>query len=193
MKPFLLQRTVEATTEPVSLAEAKEQLRILHSDDNAYVTALIVAAREAVEEACHIALVSQTWIAQYCTWDSSDKILQLLRPPTISVASVKYYDYDDTQQTVSPDDYVAELRANQVVLNASYIPPTLSPDRQFPIEVSFVAGYGDAPDVPSRAKQVILVLVHHFYENRTPAASIPKVRMPYSVDFLLASLKRRNA
>lgn len=44
-------------TEPVTLAEAKAQLIIGFSDDDAFITALITQCRQAIEEYCAISIV----------------------------------------------------------------------------------------------------------------------------------------
>lgn len=47
-------------TEPVSLAEVKAHLRVDFTDDDTMLTAMITAARQAIEDYCHISLVSKT-------------------------------------------------------------------------------------------------------------------------------------
>ena len=46
--------------EPISLVEAKAWLRLDTADDDAVVTPLIVAARQAVEAEARVRLISQT-------------------------------------------------------------------------------------------------------------------------------------
>lgn len=46
--------------EPVTLADAKRHLRVDFNDDDALITAMIVAARKAIENFCHISLVPKT-------------------------------------------------------------------------------------------------------------------------------------
>ena len=45
-----LKRTTEATQLPVTLATAKEHLRVDHSDDDTYITGLIWAATRTIED-----------------------------------------------------------------------------------------------------------------------------------------------
>ena len=54
--------------EPVSLAEAKAHLRIDGDDDDALVTAAIVAARVHVEAATRRALIEQGWRVYLDAW-----------------------------------------------------------------------------------------------------------------------------
>lgn len=48
-------------SEPLSLADAKAHLRLDTALDDAYVNALIVAARQYTEEVCWRGIVAQTW------------------------------------------------------------------------------------------------------------------------------------
>lgn len=47
-------------TEPVSLDEAKAHCRVDFDDDDTLLTALITAARQAIEDYCHISLIAKT-------------------------------------------------------------------------------------------------------------------------------------
>jgi hypothetical protein len=47
--------------EPVTLAEAKAHIRLEHALDDAYVSTLISAARQYIEQVCWRGLVTQTW------------------------------------------------------------------------------------------------------------------------------------
>lgn len=60
----MLRIVTPATTEPVTLAEAKEHLRVIHSDDDALITAQITSARELVELETGVALVAAEYIWQ---------------------------------------------------------------------------------------------------------------------------------
>ena len=57
----MLQRTVDPTSEPVTLAECKTWLRVDIADDDALLSALVTAARDAHELYCNRAYITQTW------------------------------------------------------------------------------------------------------------------------------------
>lgn len=46
--------------EPVTLADAKRHLRVDFTDDDTLITAMITAARKAIENFCHISLIPKT-------------------------------------------------------------------------------------------------------------------------------------
>jgi uncharacterized phiE125 gp8 family phage protein len=52
--------TVAPASEPISIAEAKDHLRIDHDDEDDYIDGLIQMAREQVESDCARALMTQT-------------------------------------------------------------------------------------------------------------------------------------
>ena len=57
----MLTIVAEATTEPVSLADAKAHLRVIHAGDDAIIAALITAARAAVESETGRALAEASY------------------------------------------------------------------------------------------------------------------------------------
>jgi uncharacterized phiE125 gp8 family phage protein len=198
MQPSLLRRTEDPTLEPVTLDQAKIQCRIdlEETAEDAYLTALITVAREWVEESTKRALLEQTWLAAYTCWPC-DGIFELARPFTMAVESVKYRDVDGAEQTISASNYVTELNSvpGEVKLKCAYVKPTLSRDHQYPIQITFTAGYGEtAADVPLKLSQAILMMVHHFYDNRLPAVTgTISTKIPLSVESLIQSVVRRNA
>ncbi len=64
--------------EPVSLADVKAHLRVDHDDDDALLTAAIVAARVHVESATRRVLIEQEWRIYLDRWPRK-RILRLSR------------------------------------------------------------------------------------------------------------------
>jgi uncharacterized phiE125 gp8 family phage protein len=197
MKPNLLRLTELPALEPVDLDQAKVQCRLdlEETAEDAYITALITAAREWVEEWTHRALIEQTWIAGYECWPC-DGVFQLARPPHMTVESIKYRDINDTEQTINSSNYIVEANSlpAEVKLKCAYQRPTLSKDRLNPITITFTAGYGDAAaDVPAKIRQALLMMVHHMYDNRLPAVTgTISTKIPMSVESLLQSARLYN-
>src|ERR1051325_11329554 len=95
------------TVEPVSLDEAKGQVRVeldFHSDD-ALILGLIAAARRLAEVFCGRAFLTQTWDLTLDAFPSGwgprwpatlggRDAIRLPRPPLQSVSYVKYVDTD---------------------------------------------------------------------------------------------------
>lgn len=181
--------------EPVSLDEAKAQLRVDGDEENDFITGLIAGAREYFEEVAHRALISQTWRLSLDSWPDE---IELPRAPLQSVTSVVYKDADGAPTTIGYTDeegtWVSdtllvdtESEPGRIVLAASQSWPSDELYRVNPIQITYVAGYGDeAGDVPAHMRQAIKLLIGHWYENReaTITGTIMK-EIPLGIDSLI--------
>lgn len=132
-------QTTAPSVEPVSLIEAKAHLRVDVTDDDGYISALIVAARQAAETITRRALITQSWavtLDQFPApgqnvgsanwygpqWGNSPGPLTTLRAdgrtgfeiflshcPLISVDSITYTDSDGNTQTLAASAYKVDL------------------------------------------------------------------------------------
>ena len=170
--------TTQPEAEPVSLSEAKLHLRVSHDDEDDLIGSLISAARKWCEDYQGRSYVTRTITAKVDEFGSS---IDLPRPPIQSVTSVKYTDSDGTEITVDSDDYEVDTIGDKVISDEW-------PDEQ--LEVAYVAGYGDAADVPDLFKAAIKLIVGHLYENREQVTSLRVQDLPMGVVHLL-DLDRR--
>ncbi len=181
-------------SEPVSLAEAKAHLRIESADDDSLISALIAAARQAAEAHMRRALITQTWrltldrfpAAPQAWWDGvrqgadmpgDGSVIELPRPPLVSVTSVTAYDDADNATVAGAASYFVDTdgKPGRVVLRSGQTWPTALRVAGG-VEVLFVAGYGAAGAVPQAIRQGILMLIGHLFENREAeagAAALP--------------------
>lgn len=125
----------QPTVEPVTLAEAKQHLRVDVADDDDLISVLIAGARQSAEGICRRALCTQTvklvldqfpapnvnigsanWYGPQ--WGTSPGPLTVLQPsgktgfeiilpltPLMTVTSIKYIDQDGVQQTLAASAY----------------------------------------------------------------------------------------
>jgi uncharacterized phiE125 gp8 family phage protein len=194
LAPISIKRTADSSTEPVSLAQAKEHLRVVDlTDDDTYITALITQARHTVEKATRRALwTGQTWQAGYINFGSFSTVrgrLSIPKPPLASVSSVAYYDSNNTLQTVSGSDYVVDDSGSDraiIGFKSSFSLPTLSCDYAAPVRVTFTAGYADADAMPDGLIGAMKYLIQHFYDNRSPVGiNVNLNEMPLSFQYLV--------
>jgi uncharacterized phiE125 gp8 family phage protein len=170
-------RITAPAVEPLTLAEAKLHCRVDGSDEDALITALIVAAREQAEHETGRALVTQTWELVH---DAFPEAFVLRKAPIQSVTSLKYLDSTTSvEQTLDPADYILDKDSEP-----GYVVPAYGkawPNTwQVPnaVRVRYVCGYGLAAAVPVAIKQWMLLAIGTMYAQRETiisgqAASLP--------------------
>lgn len=181
------QKTIQVVTppasEPLTLAEVKEFLRVDHSDDDATLAIFIAAARQLCESYTRLALMPTTFeeyfddFPQY-TGTYKDEI-RLSRSPVSAVTYVKYIDGNETTITASASDYKTDLISQ---------PARISPDNGWfgtyetinAVFIRYVAGYANAASVPAPLKHGMLLVIGDMYENRTDSVK----RLPTAAEYL---------
>ncbi len=184
-------RTAGPALEPVTLAEAKQFLRVGHDSEDALIGGLIKAAREDVERVTGAALIEQSWRLTLDDWPAGATVL-LHRYPLKQVADVTVYGADGDAAVINPDDYVADGNSNPPRIRFAQTPDPVRVING--IEIDFIAGFGDAgPDVPDQLRRAILLLVAHWYEFRASVGPQDQpVSYPLGYDRLLATWKQRR-
>lgn len=163
--------TTPPSTEPISLAEAKLQCRVLDGvlDDDALLAIYIAAARQEAEQKTGRALMTQTITEYFSEWAN---FYELSVWPVQSVSSVAYIaDGASTYTTLTVDaDYLTNLVASpaEVYHPGAFRHPKLS-ERPNPIRITYIAGNTQASDVPATIRQAMLLLIAAYYEHREDA------------------------
>lgn len=108
------QIVTEAAEEPITLAEAKNFIRVDHSDDDDLISALITAARQMCEEYTRRVLVTTTIDEVFDRfpnnrWEKLSNLIYLSRGPVASITSVKYVDAIGSEVTLDSAQYVTDL------------------------------------------------------------------------------------
>ena len=163
-------------TEPVTLADAKQHMRVDGAADDVLIEDLIAAARRYLDGRhgrLGRALITQTWTLTLATWP---RVIELDFPPVQAVGSIEYVDPAGTTQTLDPAKYrVRGLNATE--------PATVrrAPDAEWPdvaddpeaITVTFTAGYGDNPaDVPEPIRHALKLLIADWYDKREASMAV---------------------
>ena len=173
------------TSTVISLSEAKAFLRIDsdYDDDNTYITSLINVATQVVEEFTRRRLMTQTYNLFY---DEFPPYIDLQVGDVASVTHIKYYDADNTLQTLATDQYDVDTKVRPGRIYQSEtgdFPNTY--ERPNAVEVEFIVG-GAASDVPAPIVQAIYIIVGRYYENRQDVVMGTQVNeLPLMVDHLL--------
>lgn len=176
-------RTIDASTEPVTLPQAKAHLRVDGTEEDALITALIKAARHDAENRLQRTLLQSTW---QLTLDAFPRaawpgdVIRLAFGPILSVSSVQYYDAAGTLQTMAPADY---RLADHCIEPATAWPATQT--RRGAVQVTYTAGFGaDASAVPAPIVQWILLAMGDLYANRERSAERPVVAQGFADSLL---------
>ena len=181
------QKTIQIVTppasEPLTLAEVKEFLRVDHSDDDATLAIFITAARQLCESYTRMALLPTTFeeyfddFPQY-TGTFKDEI-RLSRSPVSAVTYVKYIDGNETTITADAAEYKVDTISR---------PARISPDNGWfgtyetinVVFVRYVAGFADAASVHAPLKHGMMLVIGDMYENRTDSVK----RLPTASEYL---------
>jgi uncharacterized phiE125 gp8 family phage protein len=153
--------------EPLTLAEAKAQCRVDITTDDALLATLISVARDTCERISWRAFLTQTIELWLDAWPTASHIL-LPRPPLQSVTKIEYYDTADVKSTLASTVYAVDAisEPGKVWLKYNQSWPTMSLREHNAICVTYVAGWTNPVDVPQSARQAMLLLIGHWYENR---------------------------
>lgn len=149
---------------PVTLAEAKQHLRILGEDLDADVQAALEAAVAWCESACGRALrVSHTLTQRYACWPKDP--VRFDREPVSAITSVTYYDADEASQTLASSNYrlLGQSEAGAFLeWDDDFTKPTLD-DRADAVTITYTAGYGTIAAVPAEAKHAVKLALSLFF------------------------------
>ena len=160
-----VQRITAPAVEPVSLSEAKEQLRIEDSFtlEDSLIQAYVSAARDHAEKYCNRSWALATFFATFSGFRGVDEPLLMADPGIVSIDGISYVDAQGSVQTITAYTFDADRQE-------------IRPDGNWPtdatrIKVEYTAG-ADAsaspPEyVPEAVKVAILMLAADMYEIRT--------------------------
>lgn len=201
------------TVEPVSLTLAKQHLRVDFSDDDAYITALITAAREFAEKRTNRAFFNQTWkmtmdyfpvwqvktaftpdqrkVWPYAAWSWDQLTIAFPHARLVSVTNISYLDPSGTKVVLDPSTYNVDASSTpgRVAPTQGSVWPIVDNYRPGSVEIDFVAGsYGDGvtSSAPASIQQAILLLIGHWYTNREAIGQANLTQLPLAVDALLS-------
>lgn len=196
-----LQRIIEPTLEPLTLAEVKEHLRVDHDDEDNVIAIYIRAAREFLEGPLGFlgrALVTQSWRLTLDSFPTTitDAAIRIPLPPLQSITQIAYDDSAGVEQIIDAADYYVDNQSEPgwVVPSGSLAWPTPI-DAINSVRVDFVCGYlgtsNDSPSVvlaniPFNIKAGMLLMIGNMYENREDnVVGVISTRLPNGAEYLL--------
>ena len=177
---FSLVRVTAPAALPISVAEAKAQMRVEGNDDDTIIERLVNAAVAFVDVQGVLgrAMITQTW-GEWLAPNPSTVMLSL--GPVQSVSAIKYYDVDGVLQTATLADFNVFGTPNRITIT----PKTgkawpITQNRDDAIKIEYVIGYGaSSTSVPQTVRHALLMLVAHWYENRETTQEKQMQDLPY--------------
>lgn len=150
---------------PVTVAAARKQCQIGHTDDDDLLERLVKAADDQAFAWAKTYLCPRTVRVDFAHWPrdahGADACLRLPYGPVRVIDSVKYYDPDGTLTTFSADDWQSWLAFNPpLVLPApNKVWPSLQAGKLPAVQVQCQVGYATVDEIPASLQQAVLVLV----------------------------------
>jgi uncharacterized phiE125 gp8 family phage protein len=158
----------EPASEPLTLKEVKKHLEIADSDGthDDQLAGLIISARQSWERDTGRVTTSRTIVETFSQDAFNGDAIQLVYRPVSSITTVKYYDTANSQQTLSNTVYNLDDSNRLVRLQVDQEWPATQ-DRWDCVEVTYVAGYTDVPELD---KSAMKLRIHLDWADDSPAA-----------------------
>ena len=148
------------TPEVVSIEEARDYLG--YGDDrDSYVESLVIAARDYCEKHANRTFRELAVRSLLLSCWPKSRMVRMEYPPLIDINSVKYFDTDAAEQTVTSTNYRTHIRDGHVgwlEFDIDYSYPTLQ-SRAFPITISYDSGYTTLASIPESAKLAMMLIL----------------------------------
>jgi uncharacterized phiE125 gp8 family phage protein len=163
--------------EPLTLDEAKAHLRVDGTEEDAYISALITAAREMVENYTNRQLMEATFEG-ICD-DLGD--ITLPKPPFRELISIQYTTSGDVLATLAAENHTYLEGSEPAVVKVKK--PQDYKEAENGVKVTFKAGY---TTVPASLKAAMQLLVGHLYENREEVTmAVTANQLPKASEYLM--------
>lgn len=148
----------------ITLDEAKAHLRVTGTQEDLDILQKLAEAQGAVEDLLGRALSSQQFRLSLAAFPD---FIELPRPPLISIQSVKYYDENDTLQTLAVEDYILDSDAEPArIYQTDEGWPTTSSTVRPAVLVEYTCGHSEDRPVEPQVVGVVKLLLGYAYEHR---------------------------
>lgn len=170
---------VQPLIEPISVEELKLFARIDGFDEDTLLNGFIEAVRIGAENYLGRALIEQS-IRMIMDWWPG-VVIELPRPPLISIIQVITLDEDDTETVYVSSNYFKQIEAvpGLLILRQGAAEPQNTMRDYGGFAIDYKAGYGEeASDIPSSIKEALKLWATALYENRAITTEPPSEALP---------------
>ena len=178
-----------ATSNPITLTEAKTHLKVDTTADDTFITNLIKSATSSAQEYTNRFFIATT-IQQ--VGDKWEDISNLFKSPVLSVTNIKYVSTDGILTTLNSSVYFLDdvNKPARIGLKPNQSYPEII-DRLNAVQVNYVVGLAAGPDeVDEGIRQALLLTIGNWYQNRQAVVTgTIATELPMNAKFLLNQYK----
>lgn len=177
-----------AGTEPVTLQEVKDYLRISYDTENTMISRMIRSVREWVEDYLQSSLVDHTITALFSELEEDAWTLDLPFGPHASITSVKRLDMEGTETalTLNSGYYKTGLTDLKIRLVRSW-----SSGGWTGADYSYKVVFTTTGTVPGPVKEAILQILEDTWSNRGEGSSL-QVKVSHDAVYMLNPYRRKT-
>jgi uncharacterized phiE125 gp8 family phage protein len=155
---------IHASQSYISLEDVKAHLRVVNTDEDAYIAALLDVAFDAVEQ--HLTYPVRLTRVQYTAYSWTGSVFIPGRFQALD--TIKYYtDPANVLTTMAGTEYATQIRETGFYLewiNDTTLPDTYE-DRLDGVQYNLQAGWVPG-DLPASIRQAVLLNIGDYYEER---------------------------
>lgn len=176
-------RILQPAAEPLTLAQAKQHLKVEYSEEDDVIRSLLTAAREQAEHRMGRSIMPCTWCLTLPGFPS-ERTIGLPWPEILEVTAVTYYNEAGVQQTWPASNYFLANAERLLCLENGLSWPACQ-TRPDAVSITYQAGWENADHVPSSVTAWIKLALADMFAQRRRSAEKPTVPHQF-VDGLLA-------
>jgi len=171
-------------TEPISVPQARDYLRVDFTNDDTFITELISIARVKILKDTGQVMVGQTITEYFSNWGTipttgSNLVLPLSYNGSYDGSdtfNVKYYDTNNAEQTLTKDtDYI--IIQHMGLIKVQFINTFDTFDRLDAISIEYYIEPYNADSIKP-LKIAMYLLIQHYYDNRSAVSFLKVDEMP---------------
>jgi uncharacterized phiE125 gp8 family phage protein len=156
----------ETPPEPITIEQARQQVRVDSTDDDAYLSSLIVAARVHIENYTGLVLTPREVVE---TARDLGRWIDLGSWPVREITSIAYADVLGADQPLGDAFWWAMKGRRPVRIRpkgAGWGVPGSWCGQPTPVTITVQAGFATPDDVPAPVRQAMLLMIDGWYSNR---------------------------
>lgn len=146
-----------ATAPVVRACDLRPQVSLMESDHDALLTEYEKVAVERIQNESRRQFITATWKMYLSCFPD---VITIRKCPVSSITQIRYVDTDGDWATLDTSVYEPFLTREPAEIRLAYNQTwPLIRQKEQAVEVTFVAGYGTADDVPEIAKHAVKLIV----------------------------------